>query len=146
MSPRQIFFHFPSWDALLPRAGRMNQRLLVSPRKTQAKWGERNCPSFETALVELNHHRQSGALTIRPPPLSISRRNQSYLTKPPTASLRQQCGTTGFFLATFGVVWFAWLWVARIDDAKTLDAADVAPSDNDKIYKTLTCINSCVLL
>ena len=39
-------------------------------RKTQAKWGERNCPSFETAELESNHRpldRQAVALKIRLP-------------------------------------------------------------------------------
>ncbi|KAI0215884.1 hypothetical protein LSAT2_032019, partial [Lamellibrachia satsuma] len=40
--------------------GELRQRLF---RKTRAKWGERNCPSFETAEVESNHRpldRQAG--------------------------------------------------------------------------------------
>ena len=70
-------FHiYPVWDLLLPLAltpDSRDQRLLVSLfavlfQKTIAKWGERNCPSFETAAGDFKHgplNQQADAVPLK---------------------------------------------------------------------------------
>ena len=64
------FFHFPAWDLLLGVKHQIEgtNDFYCLFRKTQAKWGELNCPSFEMAEVVSNPVPFSRKPNALPPP------------------------------------------------------------------------------